>query len=60
MTVYLNMRTSQGVETVDEFTRESGQSIKEFKDYISDMIQNYRMNGMNVYKSTRPSKCWNL
>lgn len=58
MPIYLNMRTSQGVETVDEFTRESEQSPKEFKQYIAKMITEYRLAGMNVYHSNRCAKEW--
>ena len=58
MTVYLNMRTSQGVETVDEFSPEQGQTGKDFRKYVSDMVSNYRMSGMNVYKSSRPTNDW--
>ncbi|HTF27218.1 MAG TPA: hypothetical protein VK625_00160 [Flavitalea sp.] len=57
-TVYLNTRTSQGVETVDEFTREAGQDPKEFRKYVNEMVSNYHLAGMNVYKSTRPTKEW--
>ncbi|MCB0448431.1 MAG: hypothetical protein KDD03_13170 [Gelidibacter sp.] len=57
-TVYLNMRTSQGVETVDEFTREQGQEPKEFNRYVNKMAGEYRLAGMNVYKSRRKTKDW--
>jgi hypothetical protein len=57
--IYLNMRTSQGVETVDEFTREAGQSPIEFRQYVNKMVKEYHMAGMNVYKSSRCTKDWN-
>lgn len=57
-TVYLNMKTSQGVETVDEFTRELGQDPKEFRKYVNQMIKEYNIAGMNVYKSTRCTNDW--
>jgi hypothetical protein len=56
--VYLNIRTPQGVETVDEFRREENQSPKEFRLYVRQMIEEYRIAGMYVYKSSRPSKQW--
>ncbi len=56
--VYLNMRTSQGVETVDEFTREPNQSPKEFRQYVSQMVNEYHIAGMSVYKSSRATKDW--
>jgi hypothetical protein len=58
MTTYLNMRTSHGVETVDEFTREPGQSPKEFRQYVNKMITEYRLARMPVYRSRRCTKGW--
>lgn len=58
MTVYLNMRTTQGVETVDEFTKEIGQDFKTFRAYVSKMVQEYHIAGMPVYRSSRPTKEW--
>ena len=55
---YLNMRTSQGVETVDEFTKESTQTPKEFRLYINQMVKEYQLAGMNVYKSSRCTNDW--
>lgn len=58
MPIYLNMRTNQGIETVDEFTRPIEQSIKDFKKYINNIISEYRLAGMNVYRSNRCTKEW--
>lgn len=58
MAIYLNMKTSQGVETIDEFTRPAEQSIKEFRQYVNKMIGEYRLAGMNVYRSNRCTKDW--
>jgi len=58
MPVYLNMRTSQGVETVDEFSKQPEQSQKEFRAYVRAMIKEYHIAGMNVYRSTRCTKDW--
>ena len=57
-TTYLNMLTSQGVETVDEFTKESTQTPKEFRQYVNSMVKEYQLAGMNVYKSSRCTKDW--
>lgn len=57
-TIYLNMRTSQGVETVDEFTQEIGQNWKDFRKYVREMVQEYQLTGMNVYRSSRSTKEW--
>lgn len=52
------MKSTYGVETVDEFTRENGQSPKEFRKYVNQMVKEYRLAGMNVYKSSRCTKDW--
>lgn len=58
--VYLNMKTSGGVETVDEFTRgeDAPSNWREFRKYVSDMVAQYQMAGMNVYRSTRCAQAW--
>ena len=56
--IYLNMRTNYGVETVDEFEREKGQDPREFRKYLNDMVKEYHLAGMNVYKSSRCTKEW--
>ena len=60
MTTYLNMKTSQGVETVDEFTKgvDAPDNHKEFNAYIRVMISEYNMAGMSVYRSSRSTKDW--
>lgn len=58
MTRYINMRTVYGVETVDELTREDFASRKEFVNELTRLIGEYRMAGMNVYRSTRCTKEW--
>ena len=57
-TIYLNMKSAHGVETVDEFTREKGQSPREFRKYVSDMVKEYHLAGMNVYRSQRCTNDW--
>jgi hypothetical protein len=57
-TVYLNFKGSDGVETVDEFTIEQGQSPIEFRKYVNQMVKEYHLAGMNVYKSSRPTRDW--
>jgi len=58
-TVYLNLKTSHGTETVDEFEREKDQSPLEFRKYVNQMVKEYHIAGMNVYKSSRCTKDWN-
>ena len=59
-TIYLNMRTVYGVETVDQFTQgeDAPQEPKEFRKYVNEMVKNYRENNMHVYKSQRCTKDW--
>jgi len=57
-TIYLNMKTSQGVETVDEFTKEDNQTSKEFRLYVNQMCKEYSITGMSVYKSQRSTNDW--
>ena len=57
-TIFLNMRTYQGVETVEEFTREENQTPKEFRLYVNQMVKEYQIGGMNVYKSSRCTNDW--
>jgi hypothetical protein len=60
MTIYFNIKTSQGVETIDEFTRgeHTPQNLKEFKAYLNTMLNEYHMTGQIVYKSNRSTKDW--
>jgi hypothetical protein len=57
-TIYLNIKTSYGVETVDEFSKEENQTPKEFRAYVSKMVEEYHLSGMPVYRSTRSTKEW--
>lgn len=57
-TIYLNIKTLQGVETVDEFTQEQNQTYKEFRIYINLMVTEYKIAGMQVYKSSRCTNEW--
>ena len=59
-TIYLNMRTVYGVETVDQFTQgdDTPKEAKEFRKYVNEMVKNYRENNMQVYKSQRATKDW--
>jgi len=58
MTIYLNLKTKGGIETVDEFTREAGQSPRDFRRYVNEMARNYRDAKMYVYQSSRCTKDW--
>ncbi|WBC28619.1 hypothetical protein TPMD04_65 [Thiohalocapsa phage LS06-2018-MD04] len=57
-TVYLNWKGLKGRETVDQFRPELGQSMREFRAYVREMVANYRECGIAVYKSSRPCANW--
>ena len=60
-TIYLNVRYSTGVETVDEFTRGSDnapEGAKEFRLYVNQMVKEYHLAGIQVYKSQRSTNDW--
>jgi hypothetical protein len=56
--IYLNLKTSKGIETIDQLERNDFDSFKECKIELKNMIINYRLAGMNVYKSQRACKDW--
>lgn len=56
--IYLNIKTNLGTETVDEFSRTEGQDPREFNKYVREMQSEYRLSGMNVYKSSRCTNEW--
>lgn len=57
-TIYLNLKTNQGVETVDEFTQEENQTYREFIKYVRQMVKEYHLAFMYVYTSQRCTKDW--
>ena len=59
-TIYLNLKSQYGVETVDQFTQgdDAPQNWKEFRKYVNEMLRNYRESGMHVYKSQRCTQEW--
>lgn len=58
MKTFLNLKTSQGRETVDQFDKVEGQTGKEYRAYVRSMIAEYRIAGMNVYSSSRCCANW--
>ena len=59
-TIYLNLKSQYGVETVDQFTQgdDAPKEAKEFRKYVNKMVRNYIESGMNVYKSQRCTQDW--
>ena len=57
-TVYFNMRSSYGVETVDELSLSDFDTYKEFRAEVRRLVSEYRVCGMGVYTSQRATKEW--
>ena len=57
-TIYLNMRSNYGVETVDELSRSDFETTKQFYVELRRLISEYRLAGMPVYSSIRCTKDW--
>lgn len=57
-TIYFNMRSCYGVETVDQICLADFENRKEFKKELRSMIENYHLCGMPVYTSQRCCKDW--
>ena len=56
--VYLNTITGYGVETVDELDRNDFPTFREFKAELKRLIFEYRLAGINVYRSQRSTNEW--
>jgi hypothetical protein len=55
---YLNCKTYKGVETIEQVELEKGQTLKEFKEYVDFLINEYSIAGIEVYMSCKCSKDW--
>lgn len=53
---YLNIRTSEGVETVDHLDRNDFSTYSEYSKEVRRLVTEYRIAGMNVYTSQRSAK----
>lgn len=58
MTRYFNIRTNQGVETVDEVNRSDFETRKDFVAELRRLKTEYNIAGMVVYTSQRCTKEW--
>lgn len=56
MTKYLNIKTGNAVETVDELSLSDYKTYSEFRAELRRLIAEYRMAGMFVYSSSRCTK----
>ena len=57
-TIYFNIKTNFGVETVDQCISSEHENNKAYKAEIKSMLSNYHLAGMNVYLSTRCTNDW--
>jgi len=55
---YFNIKTAQGVETVDELSEKDFSTFKEFRTELNRLVKEYRIAGMGVYTSSRCTKEW--
>jgi hypothetical protein len=55
---YYNIKSSYGIETIDEINKLDFISYKEYKAELKRLINEYRMCGMNVYISSRSTRDW--
>ena len=56
---YFNIKTSQGVETVDHIERKEFATYKEYIAELRRLKNEYFICGMNVYISQRANKYYN-
>jgi hypothetical protein len=54
-TTYLNTKTRGITKTVAEFSKKEGQSNSAFREFIKDQVLEHRKEGLDVFKSPRPS-----
>lgn len=55
---YFNIRTNQGIETVDELNRSDFESRKDFVKELRRLKGEYNIAGMAVYTSQRCTNDW--
>ena len=53
---YLNIRTSEGIETVDHLDRNDFNTYLDYNRELKRLVTEYRIAGMNVYTSQRSTK----
>ena len=57
-TVYFNLRTNYGVETVDELSQIDFVDFRAFWNEVRRLLNEYHMAGMPVYRSQRCTNEW--
>jgi hypothetical protein len=55
---YFNIKTSYGVETIDQLDAKDFTSYKDYSAELRRLKNEYKLAGMNVYISQRATKEW--
>ena len=55
---YFNLKIDNVVETIDELDSSDFKTLKEFKIALKNLISEYRIAKMDVYRSQRCTKDW--
>jgi len=55
---YINTRTENGVETIDEVDSEDFKTTKDFKTEVTRLCFEYKLAGTSCWVSTRATKEW--
>jgi hypothetical protein len=55
---YINLKSSYGIETVDQLSEKDFSSYKDFLQEFRRLLSEYRLAGMPVYSSNRCTKEW--
>ena len=61
MITYLNLKTSEGVETIDSINSKDFKTLKEFRQERKRLVQEYRIASSfyaGIYCSQRSTKDW--
>lgn len=55
---YINTRTEEGVETIDEVDSDDFKTIKEYRFEVTRLCFEYKMAGTACWASSRATKEW--
>ena len=55
---YINTRTENGVETIDEVDSEDFETSKDFRFEVTRLCLEYKLAGTPCYSSSRATKEW--
>jgi hypothetical protein len=58
MKIYLNIKTSEGVETIDQLDKEDFKTFVELNKEVKRLINEYHIAGIAAYRSSRAASNW--